>query len=75
MPHYDSDRKSEQLEQFVEETSRELGRATGFLQRRSKITGAQFVKTVVLGWAAHPDASLNELVQYSCAGRKNTSVR
>jgi hypothetical protein len=65
MPRYNFNRKSEQLEQFVEETSQDLGRATGFVQRRSKMSGAQLVKTVVLGWAAQPDAPLSELAHGS----------
>jgi len=48
----------------MEETE-DLSRTTGFVQRRSKMTGAQFMKTLVLGWAANPEASLNELVQRS----------
>jgi hypothetical protein len=65
MPRHDSTRKSDQLQRFMEETSQDLSRATGFVQRCSKMTGAQFVKTVVLGWAANPEAPLNDLVQCS----------
>jgi hypothetical protein len=65
MPRRDSTRRSDQLQRFMEETSQDLSRATGFVQRRSKMTGAQFVKTVVLGWAANPEAPLNDLVQRS----------
>jgi hypothetical protein len=65
MPRYDSTRKSEQLQQFVEETSQDLSRVTGFVQRRSKMTGAHFLKTVVFGWANNPAAPLNELIQQS----------
>lgn len=65
MPRYDSTRKSEQLQQFVEETSQDLSRVTGFVQRRSKMTGAHFLKTVVFGWTNNPVAPLNELIQHS----------
>jgi hypothetical protein len=36
-------------------------RESGYCQRRSKFTGAAFVQTTVLGWLAHPAASLHEL--------------
>lgn len=65
MPHRDFTRRSDRLQRFVEETSLDLSRATGFVQRRSKMSGVQFVKTLVLGWAANPEASLNDLVQCS----------
>lgn len=35
--------------------------ATGFVQRRSKLTGARFVQTLVFGWLAQPAASLGRL--------------
>jgi len=39
-------------------------RETGFVQRASKVTGALFVQTTVLGWLNNPDAS-----QVSSQGR------
>ena len=36
-------------------------RATGFVQRRSKLTGGHFVQALTFGWLAHPDASLADL--------------
>jgi Transposase DDE domain len=41
----------------------EVERSSGFVQRRSKLTGALFVQTVVLGWVAHPAATLEQLSQ------------
>jgi hypothetical protein len=38
-------------------------RSTGFVQRRSKLTGALFAKTLVLGWLHNPMASLEGLTQ------------
>jgi hypothetical protein len=38
-------------------------RGSGVTQRRSKLTAALFVQTVVLGWLAHPAASLTQLCQ------------
>lgn len=38
-------------------------RATGFVQRESKLTGAAFVQMLVFGWLAQPQASLSQLAQ------------
>ena len=37
--------------------------ATGFVQRRSKLTGARFVQMLVFGWLAQPQARLSQLAQ------------
>ena len=65
MPHCDSNRKSDVLQTFFEDLSHDLSRATGFVQRTSKMTGERFAETVILGWVANPDAPLNDLVQRS----------
>ena len=41
----------------------EVERTSGFVRRHSKLTGALFVQTLVLGWLAKPSASLGELSQ------------
>src|ERR671938_599872 len=38
-------------------------RTTGFVQRRSKLTGAAFVQALVFGWLANPHASIAALAQ------------
>jgi hypothetical protein len=38
-------------------------RRTGFVQRQSKLTGAKFCQTLVFGWLANPQATLEELSQ------------
>ena len=38
-------------------------RATGLVQRASKLTGARFVQTLVFGWLAQPQARLSQLAQ------------
>jgi DDE family transposase len=38
-------------------------RATRFVQRRSKLSGAKFVQTLVVGWLATPEATYEELAQ------------
>ncbi len=40
---------------------------SGFQQRRSKLTGALFVQTLVLGWLKNAQASLEELTQTTAA--------
>lgn len=40
-----------------------LARSSGFCRRRSKLTAALFVQTVVLGWLAHPTGTLHRLTQ------------
>jgi hypothetical protein len=42
-------------------------RATGFVQRRSKLSGAAFVQALVFGWLADPQASIAALAQAAAA--------
>lgn len=44
-------------------TANRAARATGFVQRRSKLSGAKFVQTLVFGWLANPAATYEELAQ------------
>jgi hypothetical protein len=48
---------------FFEQTAEEVARATGFVQRNSKLDGPMFLKTLVFGWSENPRASLNDLAQ------------
>jgi hypothetical protein len=41
-----------------------LARPTGFLQRQGKLTGADFVRLLVLGWLHEPSAGLGHLAQF-----------
>lgn len=41
----------------------QIARDTGFVKRRSKLSGAQWVQTLTFGWQANPDASLGQLAQ------------
>ncbi|MDQ3514990.1 MAG: hypothetical protein M3462_15270, partial [Chloroflexota bacterium] len=45
-----------------------LARETGVCQRRSKLSGARFVQTLVFGWWQHPDATLAQLGQTAALG-------
>lgn len=42
-------------------------RATRFVQRQSKLTGAKFVQTVTFGWWDNPDATYEQLAQTATA--------
>jgi hypothetical protein len=44
-------------------TANRAARATRFVQRRSKLSGAKFVQTLVFGWLANPAATYEELAQ------------
>jgi hypothetical protein len=55
------------LKRVLSETATVAARATGFVQRASKMTGAGFVQTTVLGWLQDPNASLSQLSQVAAA--------
>src|SRR5690348_17182038 len=44
-----------------------IAHTTGFTQRRSKCTAALFVQTLVFGWLAQPQATLEQLAQTAAA--------
>jgi hypothetical protein len=54
---------AEAMQTVLTTTSDMFGRITGFVKRERKLTGSGFVKTVVFGWLAKPDASIEELTQ------------
>ena len=51
----------EQLTYVMEERARILARETGCVQRERKFTGADLLQTLVFGWLAHPESSLEQL--------------
>src|SRR5438128_6574021 len=55
------------LQQVFTTTAETLARTTGFVQRRSKLTGALFAQTLVFGWLANPQISLGGLTQVAAA--------
>jgi hypothetical protein len=59
----DINARSEQIEELLEISSREAGRESGFVKRQSKLDGALFTKTLVLGLLEKSDASLAEMVE------------
>lgn len=54
---------SQAFRTFFTQTAETMARQTRFVIRRSKLTGAVFVETLVCGWSAQPTASLNALAE------------
>lgn len=52
---------------FLTDTATQVARATGFVQRRSKLTGARFLQILTLGFLAKPTAALTDLVETASA--------
>jgi hypothetical protein len=46
-------RQSEYRQPFFGAVAEEIGQATGFVQRASKLTSAVLLATLVLGWLVH----------------------
>jgi hypothetical protein len=65
MPKTNCKAESIVLQEFLETYAEEIGQETGFVQRRSKLSSALFVQTLVLSCVDKPEASLNQMVQWS----------
>ena len=51
------------LQQLLIEDANELGRESGFIQRERKLNGSSFAQSLIFGWQANPQASLEDLCQ------------
>ncbi len=51
------------MKRVLGEVGDEVARETGFTKRASKLSGARFAQTTVLGWLNKPEATLDELSQ------------
>jgi hypothetical protein len=51
------------MQVILQETAHQMGRTSGCVQRQSKFGGAELAQTLVFGWLANPQASLEELAQ------------
>jgi hypothetical protein len=60
------------LQKLLIEDANRLGRSTGFIQRARKFSGASFAQTVILGYQADAQASLEALCQ--CASTCGVSI-
>jgi hypothetical protein len=52
---------SKALTELMTSSAEAAGRASGFVQRQSKLSAALFVQTVVFGWLGQPAAGLGQL--------------
>ena len=53
------------IQSFFHQTANQVARATGFVERASKLTGALFLQTLTFGFLNDPEASLSDLVETS----------
>lgn len=51
------------IQTILGEVAEAAAKAAGFVRRKSKMTGAGFVQTTVLGWLSNPESTLDELCQ------------
>lgn len=63
---------AESIRTVLEETARQAGETTGFIERERKFDGATFVQTLVFSWLGNPAATLEEMSQM--AGVLNVDV-
>lgn len=56
-------RLSRAMQHALSQIPNTLARRCGFIQRQRKFTGALFVQTLVFGWLANTEASLEDLAQ------------
>lgn len=54
---------AESLQQLLTEVADRLGRESGFIQRQRKLSGGSFVQTLVFGWLAQGNSTMEELSQ------------
>jgi hypothetical protein len=54
---------SQILQELLIEDANRIGRESGFIQRQRKLSGASFAQSLIFGWQANPQASLEELCQ------------
>jgi hypothetical protein len=65
MPEHHCKAESRRLQGFLEQSASEAGEVSGFVQRSSKLTSAVFAQTLVLSCLDEPEASLNQMTQWS----------
>ena len=58
---------SQILQELLIQDADAIGRSSGFIQRQRKFKGSNFAQSLIFGWQANPQASLEELCQSACA--------
>lgn len=51
------------LQQLLIKDAEQIGRESGFIQRKRKFSGSSYAQSLIFGWQANPQASLEELCQ------------
>lgn len=51
------------MQQVLGVVAQQAGQTSGFIQRKRKLSGETFVSSLVWGWMANPEATLNDLSQ------------
>lgn len=64
---------AENLQNLLLKDADVLGRETGFIQRQRKLSGSSFAQTLIFGWQANPNASLEDLCQSASQAGVNIS--
>lgn len=54
---------SKAMQTVLTRAANQAGRTTGFIKREVKLSGATFCQSLVFGWLANPEATLEELSQ------------
>lgn len=61
------------LQTLLIEDADRIGRESGFIQRQRKFSGSSFAQTLIFGWQANANASLEELCQSASQAGVNIS--
>lgn len=64
-----------EMQSILAEYAAKVERETGFVERASKMGGAEFVQTLSLGWLSNSDATLEELAQTAATIGVNISAQ
>ncbi len=51
------------MQVVLSETANAIARKTGFIKRQRKLSGSDFIQTLVFGWLDNPDSTIEELTQ------------
>lgn len=54
---------AQEMQSVLSTEADQIAQATGFVQRQSKLGGAEFAQTLTFGWLSNPQATLEELTQ------------
>jgi len=63
---------SVRLQNKIGRVADKLAKETGFVQRQRKVSGSNFIQTLIFGWLIRPQASLTELL--SSAHQRNLEI-